>query len=76
MRDSESEQRVSKLLDELERLRRSKNLSHEKLAQLAGISRSTVGLLESKKRTPTILTCLKLCRALGVRLEDLLRKIQ
>jgi DNA-binding XRE family transcriptional regulator len=75
MRNLQSEQIVSKLLDELERLRGEQGLSHEKLANLAGIHRSTVSLLENKKRIPTILTCLRLCKALGVRLDDLLRKI-
>ena len=69
------EQTVSKLLDELQKLRKAKGLSHEKLAQQTGINRSTISLLENKKRVPTILTCLRLCQALGVRLEDLLRKI-
>ncbi|MES2985314.1 MAG: helix-turn-helix transcriptional regulator [Pseudomonadota bacterium] len=72
----EPEQAVSKLLDEFKKLRKEKGLSHDKLAELTGIHRSAIGLLEGKKRTPTILTCLKLCQALGVRLEDILRKIR
>jgi len=70
------EQIVSKLLSDLEKIRHAKGLSHEKLATLAGIHRSTVSLIENKKRVPTILTCLKLCQALNVRLDDILRKIQ
>lgn len=72
----EAEQTVSKLLDELGRVRKEKGFSYQKLSELTGIHLSTFSLLEKKKRVPTILTCLKLCQALEVRLEDLLRKIR
>lgn len=74
--NKDAEQKVSKLLDELGRLRKAKGLSYQQLSELTGIHLSTFSLLEKKKRTPTILTCLKLCQALGVRLEDVLRKIR
>lgn len=72
MKNKNAEKTVLKLLGEFERIRKEKGLSHEKLAQLAGINRSTISLLESKKRIPTILTCLKIADALEVKLGDLL----
>lgn len=74
MKNENAKQIVFKLLDEFERIRKEKALSHESLAELAGVNRSTISLLESKKRIPTILTCLKIADALGVELADLLRK--
>ena len=75
MKNKNAQKITLKLLDEFERIRKEQGLSHEKLAQLAGISRSTVGLLENKSRTPTILTCLKIAGALQVSLGDLLKSI-
>ena len=76
MRDKGSEKIASRLIDEFTRLRKLQKLSHEKLAQKVGISRPAVSLIESKKRMPTILTCLKIARALGVSLSSLIRKIE
>lgn len=75
MRNKQAEQTVSKLLDKFEEIRKEKGLSHEKLAEMAGLNRSTVSLLESKKRTPTILTCLKICTALDIKLDAMLKEI-
>lgn len=72
----EAEQIVDKMLDELKRLRKAKGLSYNQLSERTGIHFSTFSLLENKKRSPTILTCLKLCQALEVRLEDILRKVR
>jgi len=74
MKHKEAEKIVFKLLGEFERIRKEKELSHEKLAELAGVNRSTISLLESKKRIPTILTCLKIADALNVNLHDLLKQ--
>lgn len=75
MKNITVEKTVLKLLDEFERIRKEQGLSHEKLAQLSGLNRSTISLLESKKRIPTILTCLKISSALGVKLHKLLELV-
>ncbi len=75
MRGKNAEKIVFKLLGEFERIRKENGLSHEKLAKLAGVNRSTISLLESKKRIPTILTCLKIAEALEVSLSDLLKTV-
>lgn len=67
---------ASRLIDEFTRLRKSQMLSHEKLAQKIGLSRPAISLIESKKRMPTILTCLKIAGALGVSLGSIIRKIE
>jgi transcriptional regulator with XRE-family HTH domain len=76
MRDKVAEKAVSKLVDELTALRKGQKLSHETLAQRTGLNRSAISLIESKKRTPTILTCFKIARALDVSLAALIRKIE
>ena len=55
-----------------ERLRRK--LSLNALAAQAGLNRRTVTFLETKQRTPTIDTLLRLTDVLEIRLEDLIRK--
>ena len=75
MKNKKVEQTVSKLIDELAKIRKEKNLSHEKLAALTGLNRSTISLIENKKRTPTILTCLKIADALEVSLGKLIDKV-
>ena len=72
-RKAKAEKIVSGLMSEFKRIRKEKNLSNEKLANLAGLHRTTIGLLESEKRVPTILTCLKISLALEVALSDLIK---
>jgi DNA-binding XRE family transcriptional regulator len=75
MKNKNAEKIVIKLLGEFERIRKEKELSHDKLASIAGLNRSTISLLESKKRVPTILTCLKIADALEVSLADLIKSV-
>nr|WP_207655318.1 helix-turn-helix transcriptional regulator [Clostridium vincentii] len=48
-----------------------KDLSQEKLAEIIGASRQTVGMIESGNYNPTIKLCLAICRALGKTLNDI-----
>lgn len=50
----------------LKELRERKNLTQEKLAQLSGVSRGTISLLESGSTNPTLDTLIKLGRVLNV----------
>ena len=76
MRDKVSEQTVKELVRKFKELRLEKNLSHAKLAEKIGMSDRTISFIESNKQIPSILTCLKICKALEVSLEDLLVKIK
>ena len=67
---------TSKLIDQFSETRKQQGLSHEKLANLAGIHRSTISLLESKKMIPTIATCLKISQALGISLGEILTSLE
>lgn len=55
----------------LRRVRRDRGLSQEALADLAGIHRTEVSLLERGGRDPEMGTMLKLAATLGVSLDEL-----
>ena len=76
MKNKSAEKTVNKLLEEFEKIRKDKGLSHENLAKLASLNRSTISLLESKKRIPTILTCLKIADALSIPLHRILQSLK
>ena len=47
------------------------DLSQAELAELVGVSRQTIGLIELGKYNPTLNLCLAICHALGKTLDDL-----
>ena len=47
------------------------NMSQTELAQKAGVTRQTIGLIESGDFNPSIKLCIAICRALGVTLNDI-----
>ena len=76
MRDKPSELLIEKVVNEFARLRKEQGLSHDALAEKVGVSRPAISFIEGHKRIPTILTCAKIARALGVRLSDVLDKFE
>jgi putative transcriptional regulator len=48
-----------------------KNLTQEQLADLAGVTRQTIGLIEAGKYNPTLKLCLAIARITGKRLDEL-----
>ena len=48
-----------------------KNLSQGDLAELVGVTRQTVGLIEAGNYNPTIKLCTSICKALGKTLNDI-----
>jgi len=61
---SEREESFGKILQEI---RNSKKISQEKLANLTGLDRTAISLIENGKRSPTFITILKICSALGIK---------
>lgn len=47
------------------------NMSQTDLAKKAGVTRQTIGLIESGEFNPSIKLCIEICRALGVTLNDI-----
>jgi putative transcriptional regulator len=60
------------IVESLKRERKAQGLSHEKLAQKAGVTRPTISYIESGKIQPTLSVCLKVCKALGVSLGEII----
>jgi len=48
-----------------------KGYTQQELADLAEITRQTIGLIEAEKYNPTIVLCLRLSQVLGKRLDEL-----
>ncbi len=47
------------------------NMSQAELAEKAGVTRQTIGLIEAGDFNPSIKLCNAICRALGVTLNDI-----
>ena len=47
------------------------NMSQTELAKTVGVTRQTIGLIEAGEFNPSIKLCSRICRALGVTLNDL-----
>ena len=47
------------------------DISQTDLAKKVGVTRQTIGLIEAGELNPSIKLCRKICRALGVTLNDL-----
>jgi transcriptional regulator with XRE-family HTH domain len=56
--------------------RHRQNISHETLAGLAGVHRSSVSRTESGKMNPTFLVIHALCEALGLRLSEVVAEAE
>ena len=52
-------------------LRKSKGISQEKLAEMAGIDRSYMGNIERGEKNITLKKAYEICDALDVKIEDL-----
>ena len=48
-----------------------KDMSQEALADAVGVSRQTIGLIESGDYNPSLKLCVLICRALGKTLDEL-----
>lgn len=57
-------------------LRESQNLTIEQLADLAGVHRTTIGLLERQERYPTLQVACQIAEALGYPLPELLQEAE
>ena len=55
----------------LKAARAAKDLSQEQLAQLVGVTRQTIGMIEAGNYNPTLNLCISICKALDRTLDDL-----
>lgn len=55
----------------LKAARVKKDLTQEELAKKVGVTRQTIGLIETGKYNPTINLCIDICKVLGKTLDEL-----
>lgn len=57
----------------VQRYRKNLQLSQEKLAELAGVHRTYIGMIERAEKNITLCNMEKIAKALGVEISDLLK---
>ena len=60
-----------KLLNNLEELRRSANLTQQELSESAEVSRKSINAIENGIYVPSTVLSLKIAKSLGCKVEDL-----
>ena len=56
----------------VQRIRKEKNISQEKLAEYAGLHRTYIGMIERFERNITLINAEKVAHALGVNISELI----
>lgn len=69
--DSKTDKYLKHFGENLQKLREEREISTRQFADLAEISHSSVGRLESGQTNPTLTTLIKLADALGVSIDTL-----
>lgn len=75
MRDRKAEKILIEVVRRLCEERQRQKLSIKKLAALSGVSRTGLSHIEKGERSPTLVNCLRIADALGLRLGDVLNSI-
>lgn len=57
--------------EKIKELRKERGLSQASLAEIVGVTRQTINLIEAGKYNPTINLCLEICYALDTTLDKL-----
>lgn len=76
MRDDFAEKLTIKVIEVLKEERAIQGLSHEKLAAKARIHRTAISHLENGIRKPTFLVVIKLSRALGFDVSEIVKRAE
>lgn len=76
MEKSEARQLVQKVVEGLVALRASAGLSQYRLAELTGLSRETIRLIEDGSNSPTLASLFLISSALGAELAPLVSKAE
>ncbi len=77
MDSSDSQQELKRIVGRtLARLRRDAGITQEKLAEIAGLERGYISLIERGLRMPTVDTVFRLCRGLESRPSELIRAVE
>lgn len=72
MRETSDEQaKLKNLGKRIKKMRSERSISQEGLADLAGVHRTYVGMIERGEKNVTVLSASKIASALGVTISDL-----
>ena len=58
-------------MNKLVELRKQKKMTQLELANIIGVSRQTINMIENKQYNPTLQLCIKICKALDCTLNDI-----
>lgn len=75
MRDN-AENTLNSIVKTLAEARKAKGLSHEALAQKSGVTRPAISHIEGGKRKPSLLVCLRMAKALDLKLWEVIKKAE
>lgn len=76
MKDDQARIISKAIVQRMKKLRLEMGLSHNELANKAGITRAAISHIENGKRNPSLIMTLKLAHALGIQLSELLESIE
>ncbi len=65
-----------KLLNNLEKLRKSAGLTQQELSERANVSRKSINAVENGIYVPSTVLALKIAESLGCKVEDLFRLVK
>lgn len=57
--------------EKLRNARMGQGISQTELAKRVGVSRQTINMIENSEYNPTLELCVRICKTLGVTLNDL-----
>ena len=63
---------LEKFASNIRTLRESLGISQEKLAELSGVHRTYIGMIERAERNPSLICIYKIAKGLGVSSKDLI----
>ena len=66
---------VKRVVAALKDIRLKQGVSHEKLATLTGLNRSSISRIESGINSPTLLSLFLICDALKIDLADIIKRL-
>lgn len=73
MRVTDEQKFLAELGKRIAQIRRSKDVTQERLAELTGLDRVAIAYIETGKRRPNIATVYRLARGLDIRLVELFK---
>ena len=73
MNYDEADEILTCVMDRLQRERKRRGLSLQKLGAISGVSRIEIGLIEKGERNPSMIICLRVADALGLNLGNVVK---